>query len=136
MGQEMIINHPAVIVAAISDFVVGALWYSPLLFFQSWMKENGFSEADLNKRKPATLYGMTFILALLISYNLAAFLGDANTDMTWGLTAGILAGLGFSAFSFSIVALFEQKSVKYMLINGGYITVAFALKGLIIGAWR
>lgn len=133
---ELMINHPAVIVAAISDFVVGALWYSPLMFFKAWMKENGFEESDLGKRNPGLLYGMTFILSLLISYNLAAFLGDANTDMIWGLSAGILAGLGFASFAFCIVAFFEQKSIKYMLINSGYITVAFALKGLIIGAWR
>ena len=54
----------------------------------------------------------------------------------WGLQAGVLAGLGFAAMPFAIVAMFEKKSLKYILINGGYITVAFALKGFIIGAWR
>ena len=35
-----------------------------------------------------------------------------------------------------IVVLFEQRTWGYMLINAGYVLVAFTLKGLIIGAWR
>lgn len=56
--------------------------------------------------------------------------------MTWGATAGFLTGFGFSALIFTIVALFEQRSWKYIFINGGYITLYFTLIGLIHGAWR
>jgi hypothetical protein len=35
-----------------------------------------------------------------------------------------------------IVGLFERRSAKLMLINGGYMTVTLTLMGLIIGAWR
>ena len=134
--ENTYINHLAVIVAAISDFAVGALWYSPLLFYKSWMKENNFTEEILKKGNPAVTYSLTFIFALIISYNLAFFLGDSNTDTMWGLQAGILAGFGWAAMAFATIALFEKKSFKYILINCGYIVVAFALKGLIIGAWR
>ncbi|MCF8414391.1 MAG: DUF1761 domain-containing protein [Melioribacteraceae bacterium] len=134
--EDMYINHFAVIVAAISDFAVGALWYSPLLFYKAWKDENKLTDEILKKINPAKTYGMTFIFSLIISYNLAFFLGDANTDTMWGLSAGILAGLGWASLAFATVSLFEMKSWKYILINCGYITVAFALKGLIIGAWR
>ena len=134
--ENIYINHLAVIVAAISDFAVGALWYSPLLFYKSWMKENNFTEEILKKGNPAVTYSLTFIFALIISYNLAFFLGDSNTDTMWGLQAGILAGFGWAAMAFATIALFEKKPFKYILINCGYIVVAFALKGLIIGAWR
>jgi hypothetical protein len=134
--ENIYINHIAIVVAAISDFAVGALWYSPLFFYKAWMKENNLTEERLKKANPAIMYTLTFIFSLIISYNLAFFLGDANTDAIWGLQAGILAGLGWAAMAFAIVALFEQKSFKYILINCGYIVVAFALKGLIIGVWR
>lgn len=39
--QEILINHWAVITAAISDFAIGGLWYSPLLFYKPWMKAMG-----------------------------------------------------------------------------------------------
>lgn len=46
-------------------------------------------------------------------------MGDANTDWQWGLTAGFLAGFGWAAAIFTVIALFEQKSWKYILINAG-----------------
>jgi len=76
------------------------------------------------------------LISVIISYNLAFFLGDDKTDMIWGTTAGFLTGFGFSALIFSVVALFEQRSWKYILINGGYITIYFTLIGFILGTWR
>ena len=134
--DNIVINHWAVIVAAISDFAVGALWYSPLLFYKGWMHANRFNDDDIKKGNPAVIYGLTLVFSLVISYNLAFFLADANTDLTWGLTAGFLAGFGWAAMSFSTIALFERRSFKYMAINCGYIIIAFSLKGLILGAWR
>lgn len=134
--ESLYINHVAVIVAAISDFAVGALWFSPLLFYKSWMKANGFTQESLKKGHPAVIFGWTFVLSLVISYNLAFFLGDAKTDAVWGLTAGVLAGLGWAATGLGIVALFERRPPAYILIHAGYLTVAFAVKGFIIGAWR
>ena len=134
--EQFYINHWAVFVSAGFNLLLGAIWYSPLLFYNSWKKENNLSDADIQKMNPAKTYTLSFILSLIISYNLAFFLGDAKTDATWGATAGFLAGFGFSALIFTIVALFEQKSWKYILINGGYMTVYFTIIGLIIGAWR
>ena len=130
------INHLAVLVAALSDFAVGALWYSPLLFMSAWLRANDLTAETLKQGHPAMVYGLAFVFALVISYNLAFFLADPATDPVWGLTAGLLAGFGFAAMAFCIVALFEGRSMSYMVINGGYIVVAFALKGLILGAWR
>jgi hypothetical protein len=134
--MEQNINHWAVITCAILNLVVGGIWYSPLLFYKAWMKENKFTEGDLKKSNPIRTYGLTFVFSVLISYNLAFFLADPKTDAVWGMTAGFLAGFGFSALIFSIVALFEQRSWKYILINGGYITVYFTIIGLILGGWR
>ncbi len=134
--EQFHINHLAVICCAAANLLVGAIWYSPMLFYKAWARENKFTDEDLKKVKPAKTYGLTLLLSLIISYNLAFFLGDAKTDATWGATAGFLAGFGFSALIFSIVALFEQRSWKYILINGGYITIYFTLIGFILGAWR
>ncbi|HQU56998.1 MAG TPA: DUF1761 domain-containing protein, partial [Chitinophagaceae bacterium] len=38
------INWLAVLVAGISSFVIGGIWYSPALFGNAWMKENNLSE--------------------------------------------------------------------------------------------
>jgi hypothetical protein len=50
--------------------------------------------------------------------------------------AGFLAVFGWPATIFATIALFEQRSWKYVFINGGYMTVYFTLAGLVIGIWR
>lgn len=135
--EQFHINHLAVFVCAAANLAIGAIWYSPLLFYKAWMKENNLSvEMIKQKFNPLKTYGLCFIFSVIISYNLAFFLGDAETDASWGATAGFLAGFGFSALIFAIVALFEQRSWKYILINGGYITLYFTIIGFILGAWR
>ncbi|HPH45520.1 MAG TPA: DUF1761 domain-containing protein [Chryseolinea sp.] len=134
--DQLYINHWAVLTCSVANLAVGAIWYSPLCFYKAWMKENNFTEEDIKKVNPAKTYGITLILSLIISYNMAFFLGDDKTDLAWGATAGFLAGFGFSALIFTVVGLFEQRSWKYIFINGGYITAYFTLIGFILGLWR
>jgi hypothetical protein len=130
------INYLAAIAAAVSTFVIGGLWYSPLLFHRAWVHANGFTEADLAKGGAATIFGVAFVLALLMAFNLAAFLGAPDTTVAWGAAAGALTGLGWVAPAIATIALFERRSLAYIAINGGYFAVAFTVMGLIIGAWR
>jgi len=134
--QEMYINHWAVLVCAVVNLVIGAVWYSPALFYKAWQKENGLTDEDIQKVNPAKLHSITFILAIIISYNLAFFLGDDKTDWIWGTTAGFLAGFGWAAMIFTVIALFEQRSWQYIFINAGYITIYFTVIGFILGVWR
>lgn len=128
------LNWLAVIVAALSTFIIGGLWYSPLLFERAWMTSNNFSKEDLKKRKMGLVFVLSLILAVIMSLNLAMFIG--NNDAIFGCIAGFLAGFGWVALSMGIIALFENKSLRYVLINGGYMTVAFTIMGIILGAWH
>jgi len=134
--EDLTINHIAVFVCALANLGLGALWYSPLLFYRGWRSETGLSEEQLSRTNPLKNYGLTFLFALVISYNLAFFLGDGNTTPLWGASAGFLAGFGWCTLIFAVIALFEQRSWKYILINGGFITVYFTLIGFILGLWR
>jgi hypothetical protein len=130
------INYLAVFVAALSTFLIGGLWYSPILFGNSWMKANGFTEEDVQGTNMVKVFGFSFLFSLLMAFNLAMFLADKGTTASWGATAGFLAGFGWVGLGIAIIALFERRSWKYILINGGYMTAAFVVMGLILGAWR
>jgi hypothetical protein len=130
------LNWLAVVAAAVSTFVIGGLWYSPALFGRAWMSANNFTQEDLSKSNMAKIFGLSFIFALLMSANLAAFLADGKTAAAWGATAGFLAGFGWVTLGLGTIALFERRPWKYVLINGGYMTVSFTIMGLILGAWR
>ncbi|MGH9321407.1 MAG: DUF1761 domain-containing protein [Vicinamibacteria bacterium] len=133
MGQ---VNYLAVATAALSTFLIGGLWYSPLLFQRPWMKANGLSEADLQKGGTGKIFGLSFVFALVMAFNLAAFLAGPDTTLAWGATAGALAGFGWVALGIAIVALFERRSWTYILVNGGYFIVSFVVMGAILGGWR
>jgi hypothetical protein len=130
------INWFAVLAAAVSTFVLGGLWYSPFLFGRAWMRVNNLNEAELAKSNMAKIFGLSFFFAVIMAANLAAFLAEPKTTATWGATAGFLAGFGWVTLAIATIALFERRSWKYTLINGGYMTVSFVIMGLIIGSWR
>lgn len=130
------VNWLAVLAATVSTFVIGGLWYSPVLFGRAWMSMNNLSEADLAKSNMARIFGLSFFFALIMAANLAAFLAEPKTTAAWGATAGFLAGFGWVALGIATIALFERRSWKYVLINGGYMTVSFVIMGLILGAWH
>lgn len=130
------LNWFAVITAALSNFLIGGIWYSPLLFGKLWMKENLFSEDDMKKGSMTKIFLLTFLFSFVMSFNLGMFLNDTKTTAGWGAIAGFLAGFGWVAMALFIIALFERRSAKYMLIHGGYVTISFVIMGLIIGAWR
>ena len=130
------VNMFAVLVAAVSTFILGGLWYSPLLFGRAWQKEVGLSDEQMRTANAPKTFGFSFLFSVLMAANLAAFLADPKTNTAWGATAGFLAGFGWVALGLGIIALFEQKSWKYVAINGGYMTLAFVMMGAIIGAWR
>ena len=72
---------------------------------------SGLRGADPRPRRPET-------------YRIVC-LGDS---FTWGL--------GWAAFGLSVIALFERRPLAYHLINGGYLTVAFVVMGLILALWK
>ena len=134
--ENMIINHWAVLACAVFNLILGALWYSPALFYKAWKKENNLTDEIIQNSNPLKTHGISFLLALMMAYNMAFFLGNEGTDWQWGLTAGFLTGFGWAAAIFTAIALFEQKSWRYILINGGYIIVYFSVIGFILGIWR
>lgn len=130
------INYFAVLAAALSTFVLGGLWYSPMLFGKAWMRANNFTDSDLQTFSKARMFGWSFVFSLMMALNLAMFLAGPTTNLKWGMAAGTLTGLGWVAMAIAIVGVFENKSWTYILINGGYMTLAFTIMGAIIGAWR
>ncbi|MDO6439417.1 DUF1761 domain-containing protein [Cyclobacterium sp. 1_MG-2023] len=127
------INWLSVIVASISSFLVGGIWYGPL-FGKAWMVAFGFTETFLRKRSMSKVFGLSLLLAFVAALNLELFIGvDAN--MSYGLVAGFLAGFGWVATLLGILYLFENRSFKGFLINAGYCIVALTLMGGILGAW-
>lgn len=129
------LNWAAIIVAAVSAFALGALWYSPLLFSKRWMKESGVSQENAENTNMVKTFGLAFMLSLVASFFLAMFIG-ADAGAGFGALAGFMAGLGWVFTFMGIIYLFEQKSLALFLINSLYSVAALTLMGFIIGVWK
>jgi hypothetical protein len=130
------VNWLAVIVATIAMFGLGALWYSPALFVNQWAKAANVSREGKPGSNFILIMVGAFVLNLIMAANLAFFLAGPDTTLAFALGASVAAGLGWATLSIWIISLFEQRPFSYVLINGGYITLGFALMGLILGLWR
>lgn len=129
------LNWLAIIVAAISAFVLGGLWYSPLLFQKRWMEESGMTREKARSGNQARLFGLSFILSFIASFFLAVFIGPDSNALS-GIHAGLMAGFGWVFTFLGITYLFEGKSLAHFLINAGYCILALMIMGLILGAWH
>lgn len=138
MTEQFQFNYLAILTAAVSTFLLGGLWYSPLLFVKPWMKELGLTEEECKKKGAENLgaiMGISFLLELIMAFNLAAFIGP-KASLTFGLFAGAAAGFGWVGLSFGVTYLFERRSMKFFLINAGYHGLAFTIMGAILGVWH
>ncbi|MDJ0836406.1 MAG: DUF1761 domain-containing protein [Acidobacteriota bacterium] len=127
------INIWAVLVAAVSSFMLGGLWYSPVMFLKPWSKANGFDEMKQDGH-PAKVFGISFVLCLISAWVFAWWLGP-NPELTVALQRGLIAGACFVAASFGVNYQFCNKPMTLWVIDGGYHTVQFTIFGLVLGLW-
>jgi hypothetical protein len=129
----MDVNIWAVIAAAVSSFLLGGLWYSPVLFMKPWNEAMGRTEED--NGHPAKVFGLSFAFAVVAAYVFAVFLGP-NPVLSESVKAGLLVGVAFVGMSFGINYQFANRPLSALFIDGGYHTGQFMLYGLILGAWH
>ena len=130
------INYLAVIVAALVTFLIGGLWYSPLLFDRPWRRLNALSEDQIKSSHTGLIFGLSFLAALIAAYVLALFLAGPATDVVAGIMAGLLVGIGWVATAMLTTFLFERRPLALWGIDAAYHVLTFGLMGLILGLWR
>jgi hypothetical protein len=128
------VNLLAVLVAALSSFVLGGLWYSNALFGNAWRREAG-DQRKPGEGHPARVFGLSFGFALVAALAYARLVPPA-ADPVAALVQGLGVGAGIVGASFGINYQFAGHSHRLLLIDGGYHAVQFVLYGLILGLWR
>jgi hypothetical protein len=133
------VNYLAAATASVAAFLIGGLWYSPLLFAKPWVAAHGFTpEAAAGMRKTAgRAYAVSivcfFVMAIVLSL-LASQLGISNA--VGGAKLGALAWLGFAATIGLTANLYAKASLSLYFIDTGYQLVYMCVMGAIVGGWR
>jgi hypothetical protein len=130
------INYLAILVASIIAFVIGAVWYSPVLFFKPWASASGKTAEELKKGASPMTYVITFISWFVAVYVLARiFWHTGVNNLGSGLRITLLCWLGFGAAANLIHILFEGKKYQIWLINWGYILVGLLVSSVLLTIW-
>lgn len=122
----------AVLLCAVSTFVLGGLWYSPVLFARSWQRLVGVSDEQQRTTAQRT-FAVAGVSALLFSANLGFFVGGSST-LAFGAMAGFATGL-FMACAITTSYVFGRRPAALIAIDAGYHVAAATLGGTIIGAF-
>ena len=138
---------PAVFVAGIVIFLLGGLWYSPVLFSKRWVALQGRTEEQMKAQAASANMPLMYLSALICGLIIAwamNVLGNhfmppaAITVGAWilrGAKLGLFCWFGFVAPTSYAMALFSMKPKQLWLIDSGYNLVAFVLAGMVLMGW-
>ena len=123
------LNVLAILVATVSAFALGGLWYS-VFFGKAWGNASG-----LDPRKgypPGLVYPLAFVFNVLAAGTFGWLLGP-TPELGFALSRGVAVGIGLVAFSFCINYFGAGRKMALLVIDGGFHIVRFALLGLVFG---
>ena len=108
------VNWLGVVLAALAGFVVGGIWYGPIMG-KKWMGAVGLTEEQIREGNMGLIYGGAFAFSLLASWVLAhTFLSYAVYGADLSVLAKVLTAfgvaLGFIVPAIATNYLFSQKS--------------------------
>lgn len=132
----MSVNLLAVLVASVGAFVLGSLWYSPVLFGKKWMKLAGI-KPDKRDKYMILRFLVYFIGQFVMAYVLAHFLIFANAiNYIEAITVAFWLWLGFIAPITIGGVLWEKKSINLFVLNNAYNLIALGLMSVLLVVWK
>jgi len=155
-------NFYPILASGVITLLAGFVWYHPKVFGTIWMREAGLAEEELSKGNMLKIFGLTYIYSLFIGmmmmpivihqFGAMGMIGGAAPDVAQtesylkfmseygnayrtfkhGAFHGCMTGLFFVLPLIAVNGLFERKSWKYILINGGYWVLTLTIIGSLI----
>jgi|ERR1700704_4953535 hypothetical protein len=134
----MHVNYLAVLVAAVAVFVLGWLWYSPLLFYKPWMRLRGLDPvaAMAGAQMPAWKLLIEVGRCLVLAYVLARFVALLGVSSSMGAVhVGLLLWIGFPVILLAGSVLWDNVPWKVAAIHAGDWLVKMLVIPIIVSAW-
>jgi hypothetical protein len=133
----MRLNWPAILVAAIADWLLGAVWFPA--FSKQWKAGLRMSpeELQIHTASPNLWpYLIALLCSCLMAYAIARLVQGSQTHGVFrGIQAGVLVGLA-TAVAMITEMVFEYRARPFILISAAYPFLGCILMGIIVGAWK
>jgi hypothetical protein len=132
------LNWLTVIGATIAAMVLGALWYSPVLFAKEWTELMNLKKGDIDtsKKGMAKTYGMSALVTFVTAFVLKQFI-DLFYIVNFfdALQLAFWIWFGFVATSMMNSVIYEKKPWRLYIINAGYQLAILILMSVILSYW-
>lgn len=131
------LNWFAVVLAALSNFLVGFVWYSRSGLGTRWGDLVGLTEDDMaSSEGMAPRFALLGLVALVTAVVLGLVMAGLGIEsVVGGAVLGLVLGLVLRAGAHQIHNGFAQRSGELTVIDGAHDAVAMALMGAILGAF-
>jgi hypothetical protein len=125
------------LVSALMIWMIGAVWYSPLLFAKPWMALLGLPRDGGTQRTLVAGMVSSLICDWIVSFilwHVIAWSGAANWRM--GALLGFLCWAGFVAAIALPQGIYESRPFRLFAINAGYWLIAMVASGALLAVWK
>jgi len=134
----MKINYPAVLVATILHWILGAVWYgiftNKFIELMAWTPQQ---LAEMESKSNTKELVLAFLSSLVLVYVLAHFVQYTKAiNLVGGLQTAFWLWLGFIVTSQLATVIFEQRKPGLYLLNIGYQLVACLAAGALLAIWK
>lgn len=136
--METTLNFSAILLAGLVNMAIGALWYSPLLFGNIWMKGVKLNKTDIANSKGMGLrYAVQFLMGLFMVYVLAHYIDymQASTA-SQGAEVAFWPWAGFMLPLMVGEMLWSEKPFSVFIINASHYLFALMTAGIILAVWQ
>ena len=133
------INWLAIVLSTITPMFIGYIYYHPKVMGSAWMKTLGLTEEDLNKGNMALTFGLSFVMALLMTMFLLLFNNGEGQEGQYdtflhGAWHGLFVGVLIAVPVLVSNSLFQRMSLRNILINAIYWLITLAVMGGVVDA--
>ncbi|HJT81449.1 MAG TPA: DUF1761 domain-containing protein [Chthoniobacterales bacterium] len=132
------INHTAVWVLVAIHQLVGWGWYA--IFGEKWLNLHARTMTDIDRTHNSGAYIFAIVTAVVVNYALAWLTSRLNvTTAINGLWIALVCWFAFFFVEHATVAVFsafETNPWPLVAIDMGRPLIAWAISGLVLGAWQ
>jgi hypothetical protein len=138
-SMNLVMNHWAILVAALVFWVLGAVWFS-VIFKKPW--QSGMAKLGTKIHKPSSSemkkkFVASFLLNVVQVWGMAVIVsGFQIMAVQPAICTGLLVGVCFAGASMACKALWGSHGIKLILIDVGYPIVGFVVSAIILALWQ
>jgi len=133
------VNYLAILVAAVAVFVLGWLWYSPLMFFKPWMRLRGLDPvaAMAGAKMPGGKLVIEFARCFVLAFVIAHLVGAMHVvSLLVAVHLGVFLWVGFPVILLTGSVIWDNVPWKVAAIHAGDWLVKLLVIPIIVSLWH